>query len=295
MSPRARHDDTADQEDEFDDNESGGSAADDDAKPAAPARTYPYLNIVAEQGGVLIGTEDRKVVRAMTQDDLMDAAEEQAKVAHQMEEAEIRQEKMIGEEKSYKKLLDGARENIRKAENEQKECGQQLKALAFEIETSTRTVATKVNLTVTPSNELIMVDAETGQMIERRTATVEELERSRNKSQALFFSPPTSTSDSSAAKENPEEKVVVLSISDFGQSKAKKSIREGLAEVPYPGQEGQDAECLTVHWSASCPIEGKGELGRLYAAVPAWAARRLRVVAEGNEKLELVEISAAAG
>lgn len=296
MSPRSRNVDSFDENDDPDDADGKDAASESDGanESAAAARTYPFLNIVAEHGGVLLGTEDRKVVRPMTQDDLMDAAEEQAKVAHQMEEAEIRQERMIGEEKHYKKLLDGARENIRKAEKDQKECGQQLKAIAFEIETRTRTVPTKVNLTITPGNEVIEVDAETGHMLGRRTATADEVARSRNKSQALFFHPPAGTSDGGAPKESPEEKVVVLSISAAGQSKAKKSIREGLAEVPYPGQEGAgaDAECLTIHWSASCPIAGKEESGRMYASVPTWAARRLRVVAEGTDKLDLTELSA---
>jgi len=276
-----------------------------EATPPAPGtRSFKYLNMVAEPGGYLIGVEDRQVERPMDQNDLMDAAEESARIAHEMETAEEDEVKAAEEARSLKKLLDGAREREREAIKKQRELGKNLKAVAIQIETAVRRVTTRVNLTVTRGEELVAVDAETGQELERRTAKPEEVAKSRGKQQGLFLSvvpagaaappAPGGSGDSATAKPNPEAAPVVISVDERAYDGLKKAQRHELNNVPLTTGDGEDEpENLSVSWALNNPI-GPTQPGRLYAEVPAWAARALRVVAEGLPALDFVSVSRSA-
>lgn len=246
-------------------------------QPEAQPDPHPFLKTPAEQGGIIIGLTERDGTTPLTPVDIDAAHEELYLTSQELREAEVKQRELVIQEKQNEAALKGTREQLRKAELKQLELGRDLATLSEEIHTGERKVTIKVVKTITLGNELVLTDARDGREIERRTATTEELEQSRQpgtNQAAMRYG----TSDSPDAKQNPDDQDVTVSVRSAAYKKTKRGIAEGLMEVPYPNAETEE-DGFGVAWSP--PADGRSS-----AIVPRWVAHRLAVVAEGDKALD---------
>lgn len=242
------------------------------AKEAAAQadQEYPYLKTPAEQGAVIIGTDERESTRQMTEADIKEAHENQYKVSQKLR-AEAQTEKdLTAQIKSLEASLKGAREDLRKSEEEQLVLGRRLATLAEEIHDGVRKIKIQVVASITKGNEYVVTDARDGKVIERRTATQDEIDESRSpkKSQTGMFGSTQAADD-----------IVLVSLNTARYEKTKRAIADGLLAVRYPNQEADpDGDELSIHWKV---IDG-----RSVAEVPRWAADRLKKIADGDKALD---------
>ena len=121
-----------------------------------------------------------------------------------------------------------------------------------------------------PSRVAVGLDARDGKVIERRTATQDEIDESRSpkKSQTGMFGSTQAADD-----------IVLVSLNTARYEKTKRAIADGLLAVRYPNQEADpDGDELSIHWKV---IDG-----RSVAEVPRWAADRLKKIADGDKALD---------
>lgn len=275
-----------------------------EGSPPAPSEDtpFPYLGQVAEPGGVLLGIVERPVERPLTREDLMDIAEEQIAIAREHMAAQDEMVQALLAEKLAKEAKAAATKRQRDAEAKQKECGERLAAIAIEMETKTRREIVKVNQTLTSGNEVIEVDAATGEQLSRKTATADDLDRSRQKQPALFDSgQPRSVATAAPAqrttapgsadggdlKLDPQHVPVIVSVVAKVFDGLKPLVRGSLC-VAIP--DSDEFEELRIEWLTS-----NNAPDRLVAQMPTWAARKLSIVADGIKKLDYRFEPAAAG
>lgn len=256
----------------------GDTAA--DATPAqAAADPWPFLKIPAEQGGVIVGTDERDGTRDLTPEDIGAAHEEMYLTSQNLREAEAEEKRLEREEKNLESALKGTREALRKIEQKQLELGRELATFSEEIHTGKRKVTIQVAETVTLQNELVVTDGRDGSVIERRTATADELEDARNVTTEMKFSKMNLSiaPDSPDPKTNPEQDVLHVSINLAAYKKTKKPIKLGLQEVQVPNPADED-DVYPVSWQAHD--------GRSLAIVPRWVASRLQLLCEQDKALD---------
>lgn len=258
---------------------------------------YPFLNTPAVPGGTIIGRDDRKLERTLTHEDLKSAQEELNNVGKTFRDAQRLALDLTAREKDEHQRLLATRASIRKAEEDQLEAGSEMATYCEELQTGTRKRTVAVVKTLTPGMEVVFTAADTGEEIDRRTATKEEMEAANGKSAQLFGvgnaggtppARPAGTTDSPDDKHNPDLETVTVSVSIEGSKKAPKSVRKALYDQPLPGQQaaGEDAEVVSIMWLPHNPANEGSEEGRSYAKVPRWLARQLGVVGEGCKVLE---------
>lgn len=247
--------------------------------PAAAPDAWPFLKIPADQGGVIVGTDERDGVRDLTPEDIGAAHEEMYLTSQNLREAEAEEKRLEREEKNAEAALKGTREALRKIEQKQLELGRELATFSEEIHTGKRRITIQVVETVTLQNELVITDARDGSVIERRTATANELDKARNVTTEMKLSKMNLTvvPDSPDAKGNPEQDVLHVSINLAAYKKTKKAIKSGLQEVQVPNPANED-DVYPISWQAKD--------GRSLAIVPRWVASRLDLLCEQDKALD---------
>lgn len=247
--------------------------------PAAAPDPWPFLKIPAEQGGVIVGTDERDGVRDLTKEDIGAAHEEMYLTSQNLREAEAEEKRLEREEKNAEAALKGTREALRKIEQKQLELGRELATFSEEIHTGKRRITIQVVETVTLQNELVITDARDGSVIERRTATADELDEARNVTTEMKFSKMNLdvVPDSPDAKGNPEQDVLHVSINLAAYKKTKKAIKSGLQEVQVPNP-ADDDDVYPISWQTKD--------GRSLAIVPRWVASRLHLLCEQDTALD---------
>jgi hypothetical protein len=231
---------------------------------------YPFLKTPAEQGAVIIGTDERDSTRQMTEADIKEAHDELYKESQKLRAEALTEKELTAQIKSLEASLKGAREDLRKSEEEQLVLGRRLATFAEEIHTGVRKIQIKVVESVTKGNEFVVTDARDGKVIERRTATQDEIEESRSpqKGQTGMFGSTMAADD-----------IVIVSLHTAAYKKTKRGISDGLLAVPYPNSEGDpDGDTLSIVWELADK--------RSIAKVPRWAADRLKKIAEVDRALD---------
>jgi hypothetical protein len=240
------------------------------AEQAAADQEYPYLKTPAEQGAVIIGTDERESTRPMTETDVKEAHDTLYTTSQKLRTAAQKEKDLGTEVKRLEALLKGTREELREAEVEQLILGRKLATLSEEIHTGVRKIDIKVVESVTKGNEFVVTDARSGVVIERRTATQDEIEESRSpqKGQTGMFGSTQAADD-----------IVLVSLHTARYEKTKRGIKDGLLAVPYPNSEGDpDGDTLGIVWELADK--------RSIAKVPRWAADRLKKIADGDKALD---------
>lgn len=245
-----------------------------DAAQIDDTKEYPFLKEPAEPGAVIIGTTEHESTRPMTEADVREAHDDLYKESQKLRTEALTEKELTLQIKSLEASLKGAREDLRKSEEEQLVLGRRLATFAEEIHTGVRKIEIKVVESITKGNEYVVTDARNGSVIERRTATTEEIEESRG-----IANPSAQSSMSTMTSTMAADDSVLISLSTAAYKKTKKAIKDGLTGVEYPNQVGDpDADVLGVLWDT------KGN--RSVAEVPRWAADRLKKIADGDKALD---------
>jgi len=295
--------------DEDSEDEDGGGGdegqeteADKPTDPAAADRAeleqiekdkYPYLNMGVEAGAAIIDTIVVSVERPMDGNDYAECVEESIVIAQKMREIEGIRNDLAVEEKRAKERLDSVREQCRNARDKYEEHSHHLVELNLSCSTRTRKRETKGVVNITKGLEYVVMDAHDGHVIERRTATIEEIERSRKvRAGCLIPVPPEvieqankayqRTSDSPNAKAAPGDELVIVSVDMGAFDKSKPKFRRELANGPEGGEHEDEKPAWGLKWDQ----DAGREPGRRYAQVPRSILPELRVLAEAAPRLD---------
>lgn len=245
-----------------------------EAPPTADEKLYPFLKEPAEQGAVIIGTDERESTRPMTEDDIKEAHEDLYKTSQKLRAEAMTEKELTAHIKSLEASLKGAREDLRKSEEEQLVLGRRLATFAEEIHSGVRKIEIKVVESITKGNEYVVTDAHNGAVIERRTATADEIEEASGVDKPASQQAMATMTSTQAADD-----IVLVSLSTSAYKKTKRSVADGLMGIAYPNSEGDpDGDTLSILWE----VIDK----RSVAKVPRWAADRLKKIADGDKALD---------
>lgn len=248
--------------------------AGEEVKEAGP---YPFLKTPAVHNGVIIAVNNDTAEVPLNQEDIDAAHEELYTVSEAHAEEETKQAELRKQEARDMAQLKGTRENLRKSEEKLLKLGGELAQYGREIHNKTRRVESKVVLTLTAQNEVITTCARSGAELGRRTASAEEIERASKGSQHVMKLEPGG--DSTSARGNPDDEMVIISVSCKGYTAAKKRLRDNLNEVVDPKNPDELFKIAT--WQVENP-GGPSEKGRSYVEVPRYIARAMSTIAEGS-------------
>jgi len=288
--PADLDDDDGENDKDSKDSEAGSSKpAPADAQQAEDEKAkYPYLHMTFQPGSILLGTADREVARPMTGDDYAECIEDGIALAEKARGLESVRDDLLAEEKRTKEHLDSVREQYRNTRDKLAELASQTWELNLAARDNVRKRPTKVNISITSTCEYIEQDAHDGAVIERRTATADELAESKKVKSGSLFSVPTDapglvaqqkTSDSPDAKPDIGEERVLVSVDLDAYNKAKRSAKKDLRTGPR-GDEDDDGWNLT--WAQRPELTPN----RMYADVPRRILQDLRTLTEGTTGLD---------